>query len=264
MSSDMQDWQIGSGFGFTGQIIETLGASQYTLVTIALDETGSIRGHESQIEAMLKAAIGACKHSPYSENLLIRVIRFGSQYHRHGTAGVDEIHGFKPLSEIDVASYPQLRGSGGTPLYDAVYSSVGAMNVYAQSLVALDFPVNGITFVITDGENTYSVATPKMVKDELARSVTGEIMESHLSILIGIDTSSDMNDTDPMKLRRRTAVEQILSQFQQETGIDQFIWAGDADEKNLAKLAAFVSQSISSTSQALGTGGPSQQISATI
>ena len=39
---------------------------------------------------------------------------------------------------------------------------------------------------------------------------------------------------------------------------------GDATPRKLAKLAAFVSQSISSQSQALGTGGPSQNIAATI
>jgi hypothetical protein len=49
-----------------------------------------------------------------------------------------------------------------------------------------------------------------------------------------------------------------------EVGITQFIDAGDATKGKLAKLAAFVSQSISSTSQALGTGGPSQAIAATV
>ncbi len=245
--SDMNDFEIGSGFGFSGTIIDGLEASEYTLVTIALDETGSISGYETQIEDMLKAAVGACNSSPYSQNLLIRVLRFGSQYR----GGIDEIHGFKALSEIDIANYPKLRGGGGTPLYDAVYSGVGAMNTYAQSLVDLDFAVNGITFVITDGENTHSIATPKMVKDELQKSITGEIMESHLSILIGIGTGSG-------------SANGALQSFQTETGMNQFIWAGEATKGKLAKLAEFVSQSISSTSQALGTGGPSQQISATI
>jgi hypothetical protein len=249
--SDMNDFEIGSGFGFSGQIIDELEASEYTLVTIALDESGSIAGFESQIGDMLQAAVGACNASPYSQNLLIRVIRFGTQYGRSGGGGVDEIHGFKALSEIDVNAYPALRGGGGTPLNDGVYSGVGAMNTYAESLVALDFAVNGITFVISDGGENSSVATTKMVKDELAKSVKGEIMESHLSILIGIDTGYPGDKP-------------ALQAFQQDAGIDQFIWAGEATKAKLAKLAEFVSQSISSTSQALGTGGPSQQISATI
>lgn len=248
--SDMDDFEIGSGFGFSGQIIDELEASEYTLVTIALDESGSIGGYERQIEDMLQAAVGACNTSPYSQNLLIRVIRFGSQYRANN--GVDELHGFKALSEIDVAGYPSLRGGGMTPLYDAVFSSVGAMNAYAKSLQDLDFAVNGITFVITDGgENSSTGAGAKDVARELTSSVTGEVMESHLSILIGIDTGAPN-------------VKAELQQFKTETGMDQFIWAGEATKGKLAKLAEFVSQSISSTSQALGTGGPSQNVSATI
>ena len=137
-----------------------------------------------------------------------------------------------------------------TPLCDAVYSSVGAMNAYAKSLSDMDFGVNGITFIITDGGENSSVATTKMVKEELQKSVTGEVMESHLSVLIGIDTGGSS--------------QAAIQQFQLETAIDKFIWAGEATIGKLAKLAEFVSQSISSTSQALGTGGPSQNISATI
>ncbi len=252
MNDSMDDFTLGSGFQFSGATINNLEASEYTLVTIALDETGSIAGHEQEITDMLKTAVGACFSSPYSNNLLIRVIRFDSRYVRQKGVGVDEVHGFKPLSEIDLSSYPVLRGGGSTPLYDAVYSAVGAMNVYAQNLVDLDFAVNGITFVITDGgENASTGAGVGDVRKELTKSVTGEIMESHLSILIGIDTGYG-------------EVKQDLANFQRDAGMSQFIWAGEATKSNLAKLAEFVSQSISSTSQALGTGGPSQKISATI
>jgi len=249
--TDMDDFEIGSGFGFSGQIIDALEAAEYTLVTIALDETGSITGFEREIEEMLKTAIAACAASPYSQNLLIRVIRFGSQYRRSGSPGVDEVHGFTALSEIDVDAYPSLTGGGMTPLYDALYSSVGATNTYARGLQDLDFAVNGITFVITDGAENASVATANMVRDELAASVTGEIMESHHSVLIGIDTGFG-------------GEKDALSALQSAVGLDQFIWAGSASRGTLAKLAKFVSQSISSTSQALGTGGPSTQISPTI
>jgi uncharacterized protein YegL len=250
-TSGMDDFDFGSGFGFTGATIDNLGATEYTLVTIALDETGSIGGFETQIRDMLTTTIDACKKSPHSSNLLVRVIRFGTQYSRRGGPGIDEIHGFKTLGEIDNAAYPQLRGGGCTPLNDAVYASVGAMNAYAKSLTDMDFGVNGITFVITDGGENSSVASMKMVKDELKKSVTGEVMESHLSILIGIDTGDSY-------------VKPALQRFQTEAGMDQFIWAGEATPGKLAKLADFVSQSISSTSQALGTGGPSQNISVTI
>lgn len=253
MSSTMEDFDIGSGFTFsavgTGDL--TGEAVQFTLVTIALDETGSISGHEREIERMLQTTLGACRRSPYSHNIMVRIIRFGSQYTRSGGGGVDEMQGFAPLTSCDPATYPALRAGGMTPLYDAVYSSVGAANVYAKQLIDLDYAVNGITFVVTDGGENASVASAKMVQEALATSVRGEVMESHYSILIGIDTGA-------------SDVESDLQAFQREAGIDQFIWAGEATKGNLAKLAQFISTSITSTSQALGTGGPSTQISATI
>ncbi len=112
MSNDMNDFQIGSGFQFSGTTIDDLGASEYTLVTIALDESGSISGKEDDIEMMLKAAVEACFSSPRSSNLMLRVIRFGSQYSRANGNGVDEIHGFKNLTEIDITKYPSFRGGG--------------------------------------------------------------------------------------------------------------------------------------------------------
>ncbi len=250
-SQTMDDFAIGSGFSFTGATIDELGATEYTLVTIALDESGSISGYETQISDMLTEAIKACNKSARSNNLMVRTIRFGSQYRSRNGNGVDELHGFKTLAEIDLNSYPKLNGGGATPLCDAVYSGVGAMNAYAKSLQDMDFDVNGITFVITDGGENASTASMKMVKDSLTESIKGEVMESHVSVLIGIDTGySDDKDN--------------LETFQRETGMTQFIWAGDASKGKLAKLAAFVSQSISSTSVALGTGGPSQNILATI
>ncbi|MEX0918002.1 MAG: hypothetical protein WDZ93_02510 [Candidatus Paceibacterota bacterium] len=250
-SKEIQEFAIGSGFNFTGADIDELGASEYTLVTIALDESGSISRFETQIRDMLITAVKACANSPRSDNLLIRVIRFGSQYVRQNGNGIDEIHGFKTLAEIDSNNYPQLAGGGLTPLCDAVYSGVGAMNAYAKQLQDMDFDVNGITFVVTDGGENASTATMQMVKDALAESVTGEVMESHVSVLIGIDTGY-------------AGVKDKLDRFKNEAGMTQFIWAGEATKGKLAKLAAFVSQSVSSTSVALGTGGPSQNISATI
>jgi hypothetical protein len=109
--------------------------------------------------------------------------------------------------------------------------------------------VNGITFVITDGDDNASTTTPAMIKQEIERGQIEEFLESHVSVLIGINAGQ---------------YKSALTAFQMKAGITQYIDAGDANKGNLAKLAAFVSQSISSTSQALGTAGPSKSIAATI
>jgi uncharacterized protein YegL len=244
---DMETHKIGGGnFTFSGARISNLGATEYTLATIMVDVTGSVSGHEGELLDMLTASVEACKKSPRSDNLLLRVCTFSSMFKN----GVNEIHGFKPLADINIADYPPFRVGGSTPLNDACYSAIGATNAYGKQLVDQDFLVNAITFDITDGEENSSVSTPAMLKQEVAKSVSGEILESHVSVLIGINTSGSSAA--------------MLKQFQQEAGITQFIDAGDVNKGRLAKLAAFVSHSVSSTSQALGTGGPSQQIAATI
>lgn len=244
-ASGMKEHRLGGNFTFTAKRIEHLGASEYTLVTIAVDETGSVSGFMDQLLSMLQAAVGSCKRSPRSDNILVRVVYFSDKYDR----GVSEIHGFKPLAEIDPAAYPMPNPGGWTPLCDATYSAVGAMNKYGKELADQDYLANGIAFIVTDGGENASTATMAMVKNELAVSVTGETLESMLSILVGINAKNCKDS---------------LERFAKEAGMSKFIDAGDATEKNLAKLANFVSQSVSSQSQSLGTGGPSQHIAATI
>ena len=50
---------------------------------------------------------------------------------------------------------------------------------------------------------------------------------------------------------------QALQGFTAQAGVDQYVDVADATPGTLAKLARFVSHSISSQSQSLGTGGPS-------
>jgi len=235
----------GSNFTFTGARIDELGATEYTLVTIAVDETGSVYGFDKELRDTLVTAVESCKRSPRSDNLLVRVVTFGSQH----VNGVNEIHGFVPLADIDVNDYPAIQPGGATPLNDAVYSGFGASNRYAKNLADNDFGVNAIVFVITDGGENASVASMKMVKDEAQAAIRSESLESIVSILIGVNAAGCSG---------------LLSNFQQEAGMTHYVDAGDATKARLAKLAGYISQSVSSQSQALGTGGPSQLISATI
>lgn len=231
-------------FQFSGTRIEHLGATEYTLATIAVDVTGSVGGFEAELRKCFITAVESCKKSPRSNNLLLRVILFSSAL----PGGIEEIHGFKPLGEINPNDYPQLVPGGMTPLYDAAFSAVGATNAYAKKLMDQDFLANGIVFVITDGDDNTSSSTIAMVKREMDRGAKGEEIESLIGILIGINAAQ---------------YKQRLEEFAQGANL-QYIDAGDATKGKLAKLAQFVSQSVSSQSQSLGTGGPSQNIAATI
>ncbi|MBP9821867.1 MAG: hypothetical protein KBC81_00225 [Candidatus Pacebacteria bacterium] len=232
------------GFQFSAVRIDHLTSTEYTLVTIAVDVSGSVSGFKDELRRCVIAAVDSCKKSPRSNNLLLRVLLFSDMFKN----SIEEIHGFKPLGEIDPNTYPDFRTGGWTPLYDAAFSAVGATNAYAKRLMGQDFLANGIVFVITDGGDNTSSATLSMVKDEMDRGLVGEEIESLVGVLIGINAQSCKG---------------YLEKFEAETGM-KYIDAGDATKGKLAKIAQFVSQSVSSQSQSLGTGGPSQNIAATI
>jgi uncharacterized protein YegL len=89
----------------------------------------------------------------------------------------------------------------------------------------------------------------RTVKEAIARVRRNEAVESLVAILIGV------NDT-----QCKTA----LNRFCTEAGFDHFISIGDATPAKLAKLGALISQSVSSQSQSIGSGGPSQACNFTV
>lgn len=257
IGNDMDTHQIAGGnFNFTGARLDTLLDDDYTLVTIAVDVTGSTQGFEGALRKTLITAVKACKKSPTVDRLLLRVITFSSSF----DGNVNELHGFTLVNELNPDDYSEFRAGGATPLYDATYSSVGALVDYGKKMYGDQEinNINGIVFIITDGaEGGYSggswiavsTATPSMIREKVAEVVKGEQLESLVTVLIGINADEYQSQ---------------LEAFKDDAGFDQYIDAGEATEGKLAKLADFVSQSVSSQSQALGTGGPSQNIAAEI
>ena len=242
-SDEMQVQSIAGGaFEFSGAKPETLGAAEYTLVAIVADVTGSVQGFEDVLLKAIKDAATGCQKCAGADNLLLRYVNFATD--------VQEIHGFQPLRSFDPqADYPNLRCGGNTALFDAVYESVTAMNAYAKTLTDNDFAVNGIIFVTTDGDDNASrrAKDPSAVRDAIRKAMQDEHMESLVTILIGVNTDD---------------CKEYLDRFHQEAGITQFVDIKDfRDDKTGARLAGFISKSVSSQSQALGTGGPSQSLS---
>ncbi|MCX6755033.1 MAG: hypothetical protein NT068_00630 [Candidatus Nomurabacteria bacterium] len=167
----------------------------------------------------------------------------------HLPGGIKELHGFMPLADIDTNAYEQFSPGGYTNLLDAMYSAIGSTNTYAKQLADNDFMSNGINVIITDGDDNDSKLTAGQVKKEIERGIKGEFIESDIVLLVGINAAQYKNQ---------------LESLQTSVGINKYIDAGDVTPGRLAKLADFVSQSVSSQSHALGTGGPSQQIAPTI
>ena len=133
-----------SHFGFSAKNVDELGATEYTLVTIAVDASGSVAHFKGEMEKCLKEIIEACRKSPRADNLMVRVLAFSN--------GLDELHGFKLLQECHPGDYDDCLTVGGvTALCDATVNATEALGSYGQRLVDNDFDTNGILIVITDG-----------------------------------------------------------------------------------------------------------------
>ena len=229
-----------SHYGYSATRIEDLGATEYTIVTIVCDVSGSTASFSLEMEAAIKKIVQACQYSPRADNLLLRLVQFDDH--------LDEIHGFKLLENCHLANYSgALRSGGATALYDATENAISATTSYGQRLIAGNFSANAILFVMTDGMDNASKLSAKAVKKALQRAVTTETVESLVSILIGVNVQDQQ-------------VSQYLRQFYQDAGFTQYIEIEKADANSLAGLADFFSRSILAQSQVLGSGTASSLI----
>lgn len=238
-----QTHQTLHGFNFSAVKIEDLGASDYSIVTVVQDISGSVQPFSAEMEATLVKILEACQKSPRSGNLLLRLVSFNED--------VLEIHGFRELKTIDPAEYTGIlkRCYGSTALRDATLNSAEATEAYGKQLSSMDFRCNGVMFVISDGQDNASVVArdPKKIAEAFRKIKTGEIaLESFNTVLIGVGTDQ--------------SIIAELKDFSAKAEFDQFVEMGAATAARLAKLAEFISKSISSTSMALGTGQPSQPL----
>ena len=230
-------------FQFSAVRLEELGASEYTLVTMVVDISGSVFSFKDDLLKCIKSIVDACKKSPRAENLLLRFLVFNEN--------IVEVHGFKNLSDIDPGLYKQLEPNGWTALFDATYDGIGASLAFAKQLVTNRYACNGAVYILTDGMDNRSKMTPSAIANKISSALQNEEIESLVTILIGLH---DPNTSWEQEVKRS------LERFRNDANLTQFVDIGAATAQKLAKLANFVSQSVSSQSQALGSGAPSQTL----
>lgn len=242
LSKNLEQLQAASGYNFSATKIEDLGAMEYTLATVVVDVSGSVSGFLTQLNDCLKTVFKAMQKSPRADNLMYRVVSFDDM--------VEEKHGFKLLNTINEADYDNLLQIGGmTALFEAMDESIQATATYGQQLTKQNYLANGIVVVITDGANNRgTIHDPAVIKKSIENARKSEVLESLLVILVGVTTDDDNN------------LDFYLKDVKDNAGVDQYISIGNATPQKLAKLAEFVSKSISSTSSSLGTGKSSSPL----
>ncbi|TNF28661.1 MAG: VWA domain-containing protein [Deltaproteobacteria bacterium] len=224
----------GSRYGFSATRVDQLGASEWTLVAIVCDVSGSVGAFQKEMEAAIQSIVEACRLSPRADHLMLRTVAFDDR--------VREVHGFKPLSDCHPKDYDGALAIGGTTaLYDAAHNAVAATVQYGSTLAKRGMAVNAILFVITDGGDNASTVDAGAVKHAIAHAVKSEALESVQTMLIGVDVDT-------------SGVGAYLMDFSAKAGFDHYLGLADATPRTLAGLADFVSQSIAAQSMYLGTG----------
>lgn len=237
-NTDVTQAATASNFTFSAKSIDELGSDEYTIVSIGVDTSSSVSNFKNELDESYKSIVGSCRKHPRAESLLLRGVTFATT--------VREQHGFVELENIDeqATDFPV---GGMTCLYDATLSQLEALRDYGQKLFDMQYLTNAIVFVVTDGDDTSSkVASPDKINTLRKTIERMEIFESLKMVLIGVGVDADVG--------------RFLDTFKDDAGFDQFVYTNDASAANLAKIADFVSKSISSTSTSLGTGGPSQNL----
>jgi len=233
---------VTGSYNYSAVGLDDLGATEYTLVTIVQDVSGSVGEFKDEMEKCLKEVVKSCKLSPRAENLMIRLTDFSND--------VQELHGFKLLDSCNVDDYDDILDiRGATALFDASENAISATADYGKQLIQNDFAVNAIVVIATDGCDNLSTLNASHVKEALQNAMKSECLESILTILVGVG------------IGRYPEVKTSLDKFKSDAGLTQFVDIKNADANTLAKLAKFISKSISATSQALGSGGTSQELS---
>ena len=161
-----------------------------------------------------------------------------------------EIHGFKQLIDCEPNDYDNIiKPSGTTALFLTAKNAIEATNDYGKQLANNDFDVNAIIFIITDGmDNASGSISSSDVGSALKDIMKDESLESVMSVLIGVGVGT------------YTDVSTYLDDFKNEAGLNQYVEIKDANDKTLAKLADFISKSVSSQSNSLGSGSMSQPL----
>lgn len=236
-NSELQVQGTGTHLAFSSVRLQKLDETSYTLVTLVLDVTGSLSGFEKQIREAVKTVVDSCKKHGRKDMILIRILAFSTSY------GMVELTGFMPVLQVDPSSFDflnTLQCSGMTNLYDATYNALAATRVFAKQLSDQEFPVNALIVVATDGGNTErNGMSVQDVAAEMRNLTQKEICESCLSILIGLNAQN---------------CSQELSDFNKDAGFTQYEPLNNLNADKFARMADFISRSISAQSQALTTG----------
>jgi len=224
--------QIQQGLGVQ---VDDVQASEVVLVTLMLDDSGSIRfaGNAQAVRDGHNEVLRALQDSKQQDQILVHT--------RYLNGHV--LFPYGPLDqavELDPQNYdPSL----GTPLYDQTAVVLGTVVAKTQEFADNGVPVRSITLIVTDGADQHSTKARATDVANLVQDLKEQ--ETHIVALLGVD---DGHGTD-------------FNAVAVEMGIEpEWILTVDSDASAIRKAFQVFSQSALQVSQAAGGSFSSTQL----
>ena len=198
-------------------------ASEVTLVTLVIDDSGSIRFVSGNTEAVREGHNGilaALDGSKQKDGILCHT--------RYLNKGVLYPYcALKDALKMEASNYDP---DGGTPLYDQAIVTLGAVIAKTQDFKDNGVPVRSVTAIVTDGADTGSRASVANV-----RALVEDMLKQENHIVCGMGITDGSTD---------------FKQVFKDMGIrDEWILTPTNDPKSIRKAFAVVSQSALRASQ---------------
>jgi len=200
----------------------------------AIDVSGSVHGYVNELNQGINEFVAHMQSSHVADQLMVSFVTFGSD--------IKVKSGFQPIKNIPVMDFgPDI--SGLTALYGGVQLALTNALDYRENLENSGVNCKTLIFTITDGGNN---ASPNSVAGDVKQQIKDLLKEernyaSFTSILFGIGKSDGM--------------EADFTQAKEDLGIEHLASIDDT-AKDIRRMIAFISASISSVSQGAGVSAP--------
>jgi len=136
--------------GASGKSAEEIDATEVTLVTAVIDDSGSIRfaGLADAVRQGQNEMLRALANSKQQDALMVAQWKLGSQS--------ELIHSYVPVADAEALNKKNYNPQSGTALYDVWMDALASNIAYAQTLAATGAQVTSIALIITDGQDQHS------------------------------------------------------------------------------------------------------------
>jgi uncharacterized protein YegL len=200
--------------GSNGMLVDDIQSTAVTLITLLIDNSGSIDGSGLTQEIIdgQEMIIEALKGTKKKDDILISAWLFNDN--------TDVLNSYLPVDDTEKIN-KGYRPNGGTKLYDTAFDAMSANVAYAQKLRANGTPVQSIVVILTDGEDTSSTRRANAVK-----TLAKDLLKTENFVLAYVGVGNCDHD-----------------QISKEMGFPAFL-KGNATPSDVRKLLKMVSKSL--------------------